>query len=90
MLDSGAKTASINARDIETFERKGSPWMRFRIVSAMGTAWPERPLVRETKIQRHFGKPQRRPVVKLGACVGALPGGPGQPGEPQRFHLPRC
>jgi hypothetical protein len=43
-----------------------------------------------TKIQRHFGKRQRRPVVKLGVCVGALPGGPGQPGEPQRFHLPRC
>lgn len=72
-LDTGAKTASINARDIETFERKGTPWVRFRIVNhdAHGLAL-ERPLVRETKIQRHFGKRQRRPVVKLGVCVGDL------------------
>ncbi|MDQ3775570.1 MAG: RimK/LysX family protein [Pseudomonadota bacterium] len=72
-LDTGTKTASIDARDIETFERKGTPWVRFRIVNrdAHGLAL-ERPLVRETKIQRHFGKRQRRPVVKLGVCVGDL------------------
>jgi hypothetical protein len=72
-LDSGAKTASIDARDIETFERKGTPWVRFRIVNrdAHGLAL-KRPLVRETKIQRHFGKRQRRPVVKLGVSVGDL------------------
>jgi hypothetical protein len=76
-LDTGAKTASINARDIETFERKGTPWVRFRIVNRDGHGLAlERPLVRETKIQRHFGKRQRRPVVKLGVCVRPLPGGP--------------
>ncbi len=72
-LDTGAKHASINARDIETFERKGEEWVRFRIVNRDGNNLVlERPLVRETKIQRHFGKRQRRPVVKLGICVGDL------------------
>ncbi len=72
-LDTGAKTASINARDIETFERKGEDWVRFRIVNRDGNNLVlERPLVRETRIQRHFGKRQRRPVVKLGICVGDL------------------
>ncbi|MGQ0594549.1 MAG: ATP-dependent zinc protease family protein [Gammaproteobacteria bacterium] len=72
-LDTGAKRSSIDARDIETFERKGVTWVRFRIVNRDGNKLAlERPLVRETKIQRHFGKRQRRPVVKLGVCVGDL------------------
>jgi hypothetical protein len=72
-LDTGAKNGSINARDIEPFDRKGAPWVRFRIVNRDGSSLAlERPLVREVKIQRHFGKRQRRPVVMLGVCVGDL------------------
>ena len=51
----------------------GSPWVRFRIANRDGQGPAlERPLVRETTIQRHFGKRQRRPVVKPGVCVGDL------------------
>ncbi|MGH8565786.1 MAG: ATP-dependent zinc protease family protein [Gammaproteobacteria bacterium] len=70
-LDTGAEHSSIDARDIEEFERKGEPWVRFRIVNRDGQSLAlERPRLREAKIKRRFGKRQRRPVVKLGVCLG--------------------
>jgi hypothetical protein len=68
-LDPGAKTAPIGARD------------DLRAQGRLGGALPDREprwarpgrnAPRETKVKRHFGKRQRRPVVKLGVCVGDL------------------
>ena len=77
-LDSGAKTSSLSAVDIERFERDGDIWMRFRVpISASdgGTDAPqliemERRLEREVLIKRHGGRPSRRPVVEIGVCLG--------------------
>ena len=78
-LDSGAKTSSLSAVDIERFERDGVIWMRFRVpISASdgGTDEPqliemERKLEREVLIKRHGGGPSRRPVVEIDVCLGA-------------------
>ena len=77
-LDSGAKTSSLSAVDIERFKRDGELWMRFRVpISASdgGTEQPqlvemESKLAREVLIKRHGSGPSRRPVVVIGVCLG--------------------
>lgn len=76
-LDTGAKTASLSARDIKRFKRDGETWVRF---------WPpttpttprSKPLARISKIKRRHGdfNPDEgkaytaRPVIELQVCMG--------------------
>ncbi len=78
-LDSGAKTSSLSAIDVERFERDGAAWMRFHVpISARdgGTAEPqliamESRLEKEVLIKSHGSGPSRRPVVQIAVCLGA-------------------
>ncbi len=78
-LDTGAKTASLSARDIERFKRDGETWVRFYL--AIDDAHEhaiERPLARISKIKRRSGDfdPEEgktytaRPVIELEVCMG--------------------
>lgn len=78
-LDTGAKTASLSARDIEHFKRDGERWVRFYL--ALDEAHEhalELPLARISKIKRRSGDydPEEdksytpRPVVKMSVCMG--------------------
>lgn len=77
-LDSGAKTSSLSAVDIERFKRDGDIWMRFRVPISAGDGGTEQPqliemerkLEREVLIKRHGGGPSRRPVVEIDVCLG--------------------
>lgn len=72
-LDSGAKTSSLNATEIEQFERGDEEWIRFTIENDEGEkATLERKLVRTVKIKEHSGESQRRPVVKMGICLATM------------------
>lgn len=72
-LDSGAKTSSLNAFNIEEFKRDDQEWVRFTIQN-----WEkkkqtlERKIVRHVRIKEHDGGTQRRVVVKMGICLGTL------------------
>lgn len=77
-LDTGAKTSSINARDIESFTRNGKPWVRFELVlkgirGKTRTIALERPRLRSVLIKEHNGKPGKRPVVTLELCFSGTP-----------------
>lgn len=72
-LDSGAKTSSLNAIDIEEFEHDDEDWVRFVIVNDKEEKETiERKVERIVKIKEHNGKADERPVVKMGICLGSL------------------
>ena len=78
-LDTGAKTASLSARDIKRFKRDGESWVRFYLAIDDAHSHPiERPLARVSKIKRRSGDydPESdknytlRPVISLEICMG--------------------
>ena len=77
-LDSGAKTSSLSAVDVERFERDGKPWVRFTVpISAADGGTDHRQkitiesaLLREALIKRHGATPAVRPVVEIKVCLG--------------------
>lgn len=78
-LDTGAKTASLSARDIKRFKRDGETWVRFVLaIDGAEDQIVERPLARISKIKRRAGDfdPDEgktytpRPVIELHLCMG--------------------
>jgi hypothetical protein len=70
-IDTGAKTSSINCNCITPFRKNNEDWIRFSIENTKGELqWFERKISRVAIIKRHFGKKQKRYVVKLGLCLG--------------------
>ncbi|UVE19382.1 ATP-dependent zinc protease [Pseudomonas sp. LS44] len=79
-LDTGAKTASLSARDIKRFKRDGETWVRFYLAIDDAHSHPiERPLARISKIKRRAGDYNAeeekaytaRPVIEMDVCMGS-------------------
>lgn len=72
-IDTGALTSSINAKNIEEFEKDDEQWVRFEIHNKSGdTVELEMPVSREAIIKRHFGERQKRYVVRMDICLGDI------------------
>ena len=74
-IDTGAETASLDARNIELFERDGRRWVRFEILHPQsGEPLPvERKLKRMVVIlQSNTAESERRPVIKMGITLGHI------------------
>lgn len=71
-IDSGATTTSIDARDIEEFEKDDEEWVRFTVAERESdeAVTLERPVSRTVKIKRHGRDSQKRYVVELALCLG--------------------
>lgn len=78
-LDTGAKSSTLYASDVQIFERDGEGWVRFTV----GSAWQddgemqertfEAPLVRKVKVKAAAADAMaRRPVVRLTTKVGSI------------------
>lgn len=77
-LDSGARTSSIHAEDVELFKRDGQRWVRFKLVleDAEGETKVlamEKSRQRRVKIKEHDGNHDSRPVVELDICFDGRP-----------------
>lgn len=76
-VDTGATTSSINAVDMQKFERDSKKWVKFH-VSDEQTApedrkWIEAPIIRHVKIrQSNTSDLERRPVVELWVKIGRV------------------
>ncbi|MCV4271032.1 ATP-dependent zinc protease [Pseudomonas capsici] len=80
-LDTGAKTASLSARDIKHFKRNGENWVRFYLAIDNSHKYPiEQPLTRISQIKRRADdvdpddekKYSARPVINLDVCMGEV------------------
>lgn len=73
-LDTGAKTSSVHAEDIERFEREGGKWVRYTLVlketrTKVHRVPGESPIVRRVYIKEHESRPDHRPVIELDFCL---------------------
>lgn len=78
-MDTGALTASLSARDIETFKRDGEDWVRFRLATKDADDKVfEHKIARISKIKNRADEEDEegatevahRPVVDLELCLG--------------------
>ncbi len=71
-LDTGATTSSIDAREIEKFEKDDEDWVRFTVVDrdTDDEKVLEEPISRTVHIKRHGKDSQERYVVELDFCIG--------------------
>lgn len=74
-IDTGATTSSLNAQNIQYFERDSKEWIRFTIPLSNGTnsVIIERPIKRHVSIKGD-AKNKRRPVIDLYIHMGVLRG----------------
>ncbi|RJG12343.1 ATP-dependent zinc protease [Pseudomonas cavernicola] len=80
-MDTGALTASLSAKDIESFKRDGEEWVRFRLATkgADDTVYEHR-LARISKIKSRADEEDgeedpevvKRPVVDLQMCLAGV------------------
>ncbi|NVJ65883.1 MAG: ATP-dependent zinc protease [Gammaproteobacteria bacterium] len=64
-IDTGAKTSSLHATDIEVFNKDDSPWVRFKTVNTLGEAITiEAEMFDKREIKSSNGQVQARYVIK--------------------------
>ncbi|MBY6197411.1 ATP-dependent zinc protease [Vibrio hangzhouensis] len=76
-VDTGAVTSSLNAVDVQAFERDGKQWVKFHLVDDKAKQqekrWIEAPVVRHVKIRQSTSdKMERRAVIELWIRVGKI------------------
>jgi hypothetical protein len=70
-LDTGAESASLHAYDLRRYRRDGRRRVSFTARNSQGEAMHfDLPVARIARIREHGGRPQERPVVQLGICLG--------------------
>lgn len=70
-IDTGADSSSVDAREVEPFERDGEEWVRFELMTGDETVQMERKVVDTVIIVNSNGR-ERRYVVDIDFCIGDI------------------
>lgn len=75
-VDTGARSSSLHAHDVEHFERDGAPWLRFVVLPWQGSDLDatvvEAPLHESREVRSSTGETQIRPVVRTTVRVAGV------------------
>ncbi len=71
-IDTGAKTTSIDARNITPFERDGKQWVRFVCMDGKKEHSLERKVIKVVQIKRHGKAAQDRYVINMRIILGTV------------------
>jgi hypothetical protein len=72
-LDTGAKSSSLGVSYFDKFKRNGKTWVSFELTDRNGKkAYFEKVVEKTARIKRHGRQYQRRPVIRLGICLGSV------------------
>jgi predicted deacylase len=75
-VDTGARSSSLHAFDIEMFQRDEAPWVRFAIHPSQNTATPsitvEAPMVDSRAVKSSSGVSEVRPVIRTTLWLGSV------------------
>jgi hypothetical protein len=73
-IDTGARTSSLHAEDVEVFDRDGRMWVRFTVHPWQDTSQDARviecPVHDRRKVRSSTGHAQRRLVIRVGLRLG--------------------
>ncbi len=73
-VDTGARSSSLHAEDLEEFQRGGHPWIRFTLLprqrSRKGAVRVEAPVADRRAVRSSSGEARVRPVVEVEVEVG--------------------
>jgi hypothetical protein len=70
-IDTGARLSSLRYGKIRVYRQHGQRWAHFSVADRSGREWNlQRPVIRMIRVKTHAGTFNRRPVVRLGICVG--------------------
>lgn len=69
-IDTGADGLSINAQNVEQYEKDGKRWVSFTIINGKGkTHTIFRPIHSYVRVKRKGLESQRRPVILMDICL---------------------
>ena len=72
-LDTGADNCSVHAERLKRFKKGKERWIKFSISNRYGEKKIlKRRVIRTAKFKTKDGGVQKRPVVRLGICIGSL------------------
>ncbi len=73
-IDTGARSSSLHAFDVETTERDGAQWARFSVHpwqrSDADAVWVEAEIVEWRSVRSSSGQSDKRPVIRTGLRIG--------------------
>ena len=70
-MDTGADSSSLDAQDLEEFDKEGKRWARFTLKNRYGKkSTIEAEVLRKALIKRENGKTSERAVIHVGLCLG--------------------
>ncbi|MFT4623971.1 MAG: putative deacylase [Myxococcota bacterium] len=75
-VDTGARSSSLHAFDLEPFERDGEQWLRFAVHPSGKDAdehrWVEAKLLETRAVKSSTGVSEDRPVIRTALAVGSI------------------